>query len=108
MLKINRNLEIALATIGEIKKSEKPVRVQDIAEKTGAPRAFLDQVVCKLTKHGITKSHRGPGGGITVAKEKVNVLEVAVALGYVNEAYGTSAASNVQAKIQETLSQIEI
>lgn len=107
MLKINRNLEIALITLETIRLSQKPVRVQDVAEKTQSPRAFLDRIVWKLTKAGITRSHRGPGGGISLAKEKVSVLELAQALGYGEESYKTSAASKLQSKINDTLAQME-
>jgi DNA-binding IscR family transcriptional regulator len=107
MLKINRDLEIALATL-ELLKMGGTVRVQDIAEKTQSPRAFLDRIVWKLTKAGITKSRRGPGGGVSLAKEKVTVLELGRALGYEAGTYQTQAVTDLSTKINDVLATIEV
>jgi DNA-binding IscR family transcriptional regulator len=107
VLNINRNLEIALATLQTIRSSDKPVRVKDVANKINASHAFLDRVVSKLSRAGITKSHRGPGGGVSLAKNNASVLEVAQALGYKDKKYNTDVALALRDKINAVLSQIE-
>ena len=107
MLRINRNLEIALATLQTICSSEKPMRIRDVADRINASRAFLDRIVSKLSKAGITRSHRGPGGGVSLAKDKTSILEVAQALGYKDEDYDTNVALALRDKINGVLSQIE-
>lgn len=107
MFKINRDLEIALAALEMLKTSNSPVRVQDIAEKTQSPRAFLNNIMYRLTKAGITKSYRGPGGGVLLAKEKVTVFDLAKALGYMTETYRTPLASSLASKINYVLATIE-
>lgn len=83
MLKLNRNIEIAIAAIEELKKAEKPVRVSDLAAQIGTTEAFLEQIVRKLRIAGITDSTRGPGGGVSlVAANGLTVLKVAKALGH--------------------------
>lgn len=84
MLKVNKNLELALKTLEVLKDQEKPVRTQDIAEKIGVSPQFLEQVLRKLRMAGITSSVRGPGGGNKITKgQTISALSVANALGYV-------------------------
>jgi Rrf2 family protein len=108
MLNVNKKLEIALRAIKVIRTAEKPMRSQDIAEKAGVSRSFLEQVVYLLGRAGITKSHRGPGGGITMNSTTVNVLDVSRALGIKERVYESPEANELQNKINETLSQINL
>ena len=86
MLKINKNVKLALKTIEFLKGTEGPIRTQDIAEKIGTSTAFLEQIVRRLRVAGITKSVRGPGGGTQlVGGQKVTALSVAKAFGYGNQ-----------------------
>ena len=83
MLKINRNIEVALQAIEALKLNDKPVRVSDLAAKIGTTENFLEQVVRKLRLDGITTSVRGPGGGVLLTNtQAVTVLRVAKALGH--------------------------
>ena len=83
MLKINKNVKLALKAIEFLKGSEGPVRTQDIAVKIGTSTAFLEQIVRKLRVAGITKSVRGPGGGTQLNRgQTVTALSVAQAFGY--------------------------
>lgn len=108
MLKINRNMEVALSTIKAIRENGKNTTVKSVVEKTGESQHFVDQVANKLRRAGLITSHRGPGGGYTVEKTKITALDVAKALGF-DETEGVSATTRaVQAKILEALSTTEI
>jgi Rrf2 family iron-sulfur cluster assembly transcriptional regulator len=83
MLKVNKNVEIALKTLEVLKAEESPLKAQEIAEKIGATTSFVEQVARKLRIAGITKSVRGPGGGYVVNRgQTVTALTVAKLLGY--------------------------
>lgn len=102
MLKVNRNVELALKTIEFLKQEEKPVRTRDIAEKIGTTTAFLEQVVRKLRVAGITTPVRGPGGGYKLNRgHTITALNVAIALGYNPK----SATGEVTTGLSDTLSQ---
>lgn len=84
MLKVNRNIEVALQTTEFLKGKEKPVRLQDIAESIGTTSNFIEQVARKLRIAGVLVAVRGPGGGYLLNSEiKVTALTVAEALGYI-------------------------
>ncbi len=88
MFKLNKNLELALKTVEFLgTQKDKVIRIQDVAQRVGSSTAFLEQIVRKLNVAGVTKSVRGPGGGIKINTEKtVTALNVANALGYQLEA----------------------
>lgn len=43
-----------------------PLKLDEIAEVSGAPRSVLEQVMPTLRRAGIIRSERGPGGGYTL------------------------------------------
>lgn len=45
----------------------RPVRVEEIAEATGAPRNYLGKTLHALVKAGVVSSTRGPAGGFVLA-----------------------------------------
>ena len=45
----------------------RPVRVEEIAAATGAPRNYLGKTLHALTKAGLVTSARGPAGGFSLA-----------------------------------------
>ncbi len=47
----------------------KPVSVRDIADRTGLPQPYLEQILLALKGAGIVRSKRGVGGGYTLARE---------------------------------------
>jgi Rrf2 family protein len=47
----------------------RPVRVEEIAAATGAPRNYLGKTLHALVKAGIVTSARGPAGGFALAVE---------------------------------------
>ncbi|HYD52884.1 MAG TPA: DUF542 domain-containing protein [Gemmatimonadaceae bacterium] len=46
---------------------ERPLRVEEIAERTGAPRNYLGKTLNVLVKEGLLRSARGPTGGFSLA-----------------------------------------
>lgn len=56
--------------------------VDQIAEKTHVPVAYLSKVLQQLVREGILTSRRGTGGGFTLARgpEKVRILEIVQAV----------------------------
>lgn len=81
---IRRNTDYALRALVLIGKSPhgEVHMVSEVARKTDVPENFLRKIFQKLYRAGILKSHRGPKGGFSLAKEpdKVTVLEVMEAL----------------------------
>jgi Rrf2 family transcriptional regulator, cysteine metabolism repressor len=43
-----------------------PLKLDEIAEATGAPRSVLEQVMPTLRSAGLVRSERGPSGGYTL------------------------------------------
>lgn len=46
-----------------------PTSVRDIAERTGLPQPYLEQILLALKGAGLVRSKRGVGGGYVLAKE---------------------------------------
>ena len=60
-------------------RSEKaPVLVRQVAEDLSISGSFLAKIVQVLARRGFIRSHKGPGGGITLARpaEEINLLQV--------------------------------
>jgi Rrf2 family protein len=47
---------------------ETPTSVRDIAERTGLPQPYLEQILLALKGAGLVKSKRGVGGGYVLAR----------------------------------------
>jgi Rrf2 family protein len=50
-----------------------PTSRQDIAERQGISSAYVAQLFRKLTRAGILRSVRGPGGGYTIARDPASI-----------------------------------
>lgn len=52
--------------------------VSELAERQKLPRLFLEQLLLKLKKSGLTESRRGPEGGYALAKppEKIRIGDI--------------------------------
>ena len=46
-----------------------PTSVRDIADRTGLPQPYLEQILLALKGAGLVKSKRGVGGGYVLARE---------------------------------------
>jgi Rrf2 family iron-sulfur cluster assembly transcriptional regulator len=48
---------------------ESPTSVREIAERTGLPQPYLEQILLALKGAGLVRSKRGVGGGYVLARE---------------------------------------
>jgi DNA-binding IscR family transcriptional regulator len=109
MLKINKNVSVALKTIEFLKGAEGPMRTQDIAEKVGTSQAFLEQIMRKLRVAGISKTARGPGGGVFLSRgQSVTALDIAKALGYSVDGQAEGLAGNLSQALREAFQNTRI
>ena len=46
-----------------------PISVRDIAERTGIPQPYLEQILLALKGAGLVRSKRGVGGGYVLARD---------------------------------------
>ena len=55
-----------------------PTSVRDIAERTGLPQPYLEQILLALKGAGLVKSKRGVGGGYVLARspEEIRLSEI--------------------------------
>lgn len=56
-----------------LRREDGPVSVRDIAERTGLPQPYLEQILLALKGAGLVKSKRGVGGGYILAREPHDV-----------------------------------
>jgi Rrf2 family protein len=50
-----------------------PTSVRDIAERTGLPQPYLEQILLALKGAGLVRSKRGVGGGYVLAKDPKDI-----------------------------------
>lgn len=50
-----------------------PTSVRDIAERTGLPQPYLEQILLALKGAGLVKSKRGVGGGYVLARPPAEI-----------------------------------
>ncbi len=55
-----------------------PTSVRDIAERTGLPQPYLEQILLALKGAGLVRSKRGVGGGYVLARsaEEIRISEI--------------------------------
>ena len=53
--------------------TEGPTSVRDIAERTGLPQPYLEQILLALKGAGLVRSKRGVGGGYVLAREPATI-----------------------------------
>lgn len=58
------------------------VPVHEISEKLDVSKHFLAKILQQLTSKGLLRSHRGPNGGVTLARsaEKIHLAEIVEAI----------------------------
>ena len=59
----------ALLSLALHSETEGPTSVRDIAERTGLPQPYLEQILLALKGAGLVRSKRGVGGGYILARE---------------------------------------
>ena len=58
----------ALLSLALHAESDGPTSVRDIAERTGLPQPYLEQILLALKGAGLVRSKRGVGGGYVLAR----------------------------------------
>jgi Rrf2 family iron-sulfur cluster assembly transcriptional regulator len=59
-----------------------PTSVRDIAERTGLPQPYLEQILLALKGAGLVRSKRGVGGGYVLARaaEEISLADIVSAV----------------------------
>jgi Rrf2 family iron-sulfur cluster assembly transcriptional regulator len=52
---------------------ERPTSVRDIADRTGLPQPYLEQILLALKGAGLVRSKRGVGGGYVLARPPAQI-----------------------------------
>jgi Rrf2 family iron-sulfur cluster assembly transcriptional regulator len=53
--------------------SDRPTSVKDIAERTGLPQPYLEQILLAAKGAGLVRSKRGVGGGYVLARPAASI-----------------------------------
>jgi len=63
-------------------RGDGPTSVRDIAERTGLPQPYLEQILLALKGAGLVRSKRGVGGGYVLAREpeQITLAEIVSAV----------------------------
>lgn len=56
-----------------LRGGDTPVSVRDIAERTGLPQPYLEQILLALKGAGLVRSKRGVGGGYVLAHDPADI-----------------------------------
>ncbi len=63
----------ALVSLALRGNGEGPTSVRDLAERTGLPQPYLEQILLALKGAGLVRSKRGVGGGYVLAREPASI-----------------------------------
>lgn len=63
----------ALLSLALHAETSGPTSVRDIAERTGLPQPYLEQILLALKGAGLVRSKRGVGGGYVLAKPAIDI-----------------------------------
>ena len=66
---LTRASEYALLSLDTIRKSDKPIGAELLANELHIPKSFLAKIMQSLAKEGILESRKGAHGGFLLAKE---------------------------------------
>ena len=60
---------------------ERPTSVKEIAERTGLPQPYLEQILLAVKGAGLARSKRGVGGGYVLARppEEISLADIVAA-----------------------------
>ena len=64
----------ALLSLALHTETDGPTSVRDIAERTGLPQPYLEQILLALKGAGLVRSKRGVGGGYVLAREPESIM----------------------------------
>ena len=92
----------ALLSLALHSESGTPTTVRDIAERTGLPQPYLEQILLALKGAGLVRSKRGVGGGYILARtpaeihlaEIIRAVDGPIALGDFGEPHTDGACDH--------------
>jgi len=72
----------ALLSLALHADDQSPTSVRDIAERTGLPQPYLEQILLALKGAGLVRSKRGVGGGYVLARrpEEITLAQIVSAV----------------------------
>ncbi len=78
---LTRATEYALLSLDAIRKAEKPIGAEQLANELCIPKSFLAKILQSLARDGILESKKGAQGGFILMKDitDISVREVIVA-----------------------------
>ena len=66
---LTRASEYALLSLDSIRKSDRPIGAEQLANELSIPKSFLAKILQSLAKHGILESRKGAHGGFVLARD---------------------------------------
>jgi Rrf2 family protein len=92
----------ALLSLALHPEEARPTSVRDIADRTGLPQAYLEQILLALKGAGLVRSKRGVGGGYVLARpadeitlgDVVSAVEGPISLGDFGEPHQDGACDH--------------
>jgi Rrf2 family protein len=74
-MKITRRSEYAIKALAYLvgRGKDQRVLVAEISEAAGIPQSFLAKIFQDLARAGLIRSHRGAGGGFSLAKDASDI-----------------------------------
>lgn len=78
---LTRASEYALLSLDKIRKADKPVGAELLANELNIPKSFLAKIMQNLAREGILESRKGAHGGFLLAKnmEEITLYSVIMA-----------------------------
>jgi Rrf2 family protein len=72
----------ALLSLALHEEGGTPTSVKDVAERTGLPQPYLEQILLALKGAGLVRSKRGVGGGYVLARpaEEITLAQIIAAV----------------------------
>ena len=72
--KVKYALRILIALAAEREGKGRPLRTDDLAERSGAPRNSIDHLILDIRDAGIISSIRGRSGGYMLARDPADIF----------------------------------
>ena len=71
--KMKYALKAVMVLADEATGDARPLRIEDIAQRSGAPKRFLEHIMLEIKKAGLVASTRGRAGGYVLIKEPATI-----------------------------------